>query len=237
VTYQDWAVGVLGRGLPATLHDTKLHAWCPPESPWHQKFYDALNAVEQDYAASLVSDLAARNVPGHFAEFGVFQGAWINLLHEMTERIGFKRQIWGFDSFQGLSAPDPRFDSDFWREGMYSASLADVSERVRARERRRIELVEGFFSESLRGAKAQSLKQICYARIDCDLYEPAAQCLNYLANRLSDGAILVFDDWTHDTTVGEGRAFAEWIPTAPHLRFEVIFLGPWDHLYLRVHHR
>jgi len=58
-----------------------------------------------------------------------------------------------------------------------------------------------------------------------------------LSKRLVHGSILVFDDWAHNFDVGEDRAFAEWVPTVPHLQFRFLFLGPWDHLHIRVLHR
>ena len=65
----------------------------------------------------------------------------------------------------------------------------------------------------------------------------ALTCLRYLAHRLSHGSVLVLDDWPHRIDIGEGRAFAEWIPSVPHLKFEFLFLGTWGHLYIRVWHR
>jgi len=58
----------------------------------------------------------------------------------------------------------------------------------------------------------QAVREIALARIDCDLYAPAVECLDYLAGRLSDQSVLVFDDWTFDLAKGETRAFAEWLP-------------------------
>ena len=78
---------------------------------------------------------------------------------------------------------------------------------------------------------------MAFRRIDCDLCEPALECLHFLSSRLAHGSILVFDDWTHDFEVGEGRGFAEWVSTVPNLRFEFLFLGPWGHLHLRVLHK
>ena len=98
-------------------------------------------------------------------------------------------------------------------------------------------MIKGFFAQSLRDPEAQAVGHIAYARIDCDIYEPALDCLRYLAPRLADGAVLVFDDWPHRIDIGEGRAFAEWLPTVPHLRVEFLFFGTYGHFYLRVWHR
>jgi hypothetical protein len=50
------------------------------------------------------------------------------------------------------------------------------------------------------------LLHIPYVRIDCDIYLPALDCLNYLGSRLAGGAILVFDDWPRLRGYGEQRA-------------------------------
>src|SRR5271168_1284882 len=137
----------------------------------------------------------------------------------------------------GLSAPHPEFDSSFWEQGAYSASRPVVETNIRVAERPRIHLIEGFFADSLETAEATAYSEVAFARIDCDIYEPSCQCLRYLAHRLSHGSVLVLDDWPHRIDIGEGRAFAEWIPSVPHLKFEFLFLGTWGHLYIRVWHR
>jgi hypothetical protein len=236
--YQSFMQETTGVIVPSDLRNAKLHSIYPSGSEWFRRCLDALTEVESAFAQELVNDIRRRDVPGAFVEFGVFQGHGLRLMFEMTERAGLQdRELWGFDSFQGLSRPHPVYDTSFWKEGMYAASRAEVEKNLDVARRPRIKLVEGFFTESLRGHEAATLSHVAYARIDCDIYEPAAECLAFLATRLSNGAVLVFDDWTHDIDYGEARAFAEWVPTAPHLRFEFLCLGPWDHLYLRVWHR
>jgi len=103
--------------------------------------------------------------------------------------------------------------------------------------RPRLKLVKGFFEKSLRSADAQVAGKFCYVRIDCDIYQPALDCLHYLGPRLADGAILVFDDWPHVRGYGEQRAFEEWLPSVPNLEFEFLFYGTIGHFYTRVHHK
>lgn len=187
---------------------------------------------------ALLTELRESRVAGDIVEFGIFQGWWINWLYERTEFLNMTdRAIIGYDSFQGLSEPDPARDGSFWKAGMYAVSKSDVEQRVQAQTRPRIKLIEGWFADSLKQHAALAVDQIAYARIDCDIYEPALQCLEYLSTRLADGAILIFDDWPHMINHGEGLAFAEWVSTVPWYRFEFIFYGSWGHLYLRVRKR
>jgi len=94
-----------------------------------------------------------------------------------------------------------------------------------------------FFEKSLHGADALLADLPCYVRIDCDIYEPARDCLRYSSNRLADEAILVFDDRPHLLGYGEQKAFQEWLPTVPHLEFELLFYNTIGRFYLRVHHK
>jgi hypothetical protein len=112
-----------------------------------------------------------------------------------------------------------------------------VQKNVQALARPRIRLVKGFFEKSLRGADALLAEKFCYVRIDCDIYQPALDCLQYLGPRLADGAILVFDDWPHLRGFGEQKAFEEWLPEVPNLKFEFLFYGVIGHFYMRVHHK
>jgi hypothetical protein len=237
-TYESLTSQYFGEALTRDFRAGKLHSIYRQGTKWFDKCHQALLEIEHEYTRDLLSSIASHNVPGAFVEFGVFQGAWINRLYEMTEQANLSdREIWGFDSFQGLSAPHPEFDTSFWKEGMYAASKAQVEVNVCAHKRSRLKLVEGFFNESLHAEQAMALGAVAFARIDCDIYEPAKDCLNFLSQRLSHGSILVFDDWSHDFARGEDRAFAEWFKTVPHLSFKFLFLGPWDHLYLRVLHK
>ncbi|HEY4174042.1 MAG TPA: TylF/MycF/NovP-related O-methyltransferase [Rhodopila sp.] len=232
--YGQWTQAVFGQEIP--VPGVLFAASFAGSSVWGQKTHEALLNVELAYVELLCRQLKNNNVPGALVEFGVFEGWWINHFFEVSERVGLDRPVIGYDSFQGLSSPHPTHDEAFWKEGQYSASLKSVSDNVKLAERDRIKLIPGFFSDSLQTADALSVGEIAYARIDCDIYEPALDCLRYLSTRLADGAVLVLDDWPHRLEVGETRAFRDWAPTVPHLRFEFLFFGTWGHFYTRVWH-
>ena len=233
--YANWSMDTFGAQIP--IPGVVFATSFPANSTWGNKAHRSLLAIEVEYVDDLLISIRDHNVEGAIAEFGVFEGWWTGHLFEATERLKIQRPILGFDSFMGLSAPHPEFDSSFWEEGTYSASRQVVETNIRVAERPRIHLIEGFFADSLETAEATAYSEVAFARIDCDIYEPSCQCLRYLAHRLSHGSVLVLDDWPHRIDIGEGRAFAEWIPSVPHLKFEFLFLGTWGHLYIRVWHR
>ena len=199
------------------------------------KMHNAMFGVELQYVDSLLEGLGDA-VPGALVEFGIFQGGWINHLYERSEALGLSsRPVIGFDSFQGLSTPSPEHDLAEWKPGMYAASRQEVEERVQAKARPRIRLIEGWFADSLKGAAAQGVDRIAFS-VSIAISMSRRCSPSVLSTRLSDGAILVFDDWPHHIDKGEGLAFAQWLPTVPWLGFEFLFYGTMGHLYLRTRH-
>lgn len=87
----------------------------------------------------------------------------------------------------------------------------------------RVTIVEGFFEDTLRPERRGSipLEQVAIAWVDCDLYASTVPVLDYLADRLPDGAVIVFDDWYHFKARpdrGQQLACSEWLVARPDLR-------------------
>lgn len=199
-------------------------------SPFGRPIAHGLMAGEIDFVRSLMAELS--ETPGAIVEFGVFQGDWLERLEDIRRELGQAREIWGFDSFQGLPEPQADRDSDCWSHGQYAADLAEVAGRLKVSVRPHIKLIPGWFADSLKSPEAQALKEVAFARIDSDLYQSAVEVLNFLADRLADRAILVFDDWLADLDRGESRAFAEWLPQCG-MQFDFLAYNDPGHLYLR----
>ena len=167
-------------------------------------------------------------------EFGVYQGFWLEQLDEACRSIGLERPIWGFDSFEGLPEVDEQHDLNCWEKGQYAADVEDVAKRLKCGERSYIKLVKGWFAESFQRAEVQAIQELAFVRIDCDLYQPACECLEFIKDRLIDQAILVFDDWGPNLNKGEAKACAEWLPNCG-MRFEFLAWNSIGHLYLKAH--
>ena len=231
LSYEEWFASVFGQRVP--VPNARIATSWSEDSHWGRRAFLAMLQVECEYATELLKGLRDQKIEGDVAEFGIFEGGWINLLWQATEQLAMPRRICGFDSFAGLSEPHPQHDQAFWTKGQYACSFEQVAANVQLANRPRIKLVRGFFDTSLRGADAQLVEKFAFVRIDCDIYQPALDCLRYLTHRLADGAILVFDDWPHLRGFGEQRAFEEWLPLVPHLEFEFLFYGVIGHFYMR----
>lgn len=98
------------------------NSW-PEDHPWGLRAHMAFEQVEFEYVVSLLREIRDKNIPGDLAEFGIFDGLWINFFYEQTEQLGLPRRIYGFDSFEGLSDSDPKPDSSFCQKGSIRLQL------------------------------------------------------------------------------------------------------------------
>ena len=117
---------------------------------------------------------------GLWLEFGVCFGRSINILAKFRQG-----DMHGFDSFQGLP--------EDWKpgepKGSYSTGgrLPEVADNV--------QLHTGWFEHSLPDFLCRHQGAVSLVHIDCDLYSSTRTVLSLLADRLTVGSVIVFDDF------------------------------------------
>ena len=156
--------------------------------------------------------LNSTTVLGNVMEFGVWQGRTIARI----SRYFSKQTVWGFDSFVGL--PEAWFTKSsqlgpshpvgkFALNGELPISIPNV------------ELVTGWFCDTIPVWLEQNSGDICFLHIDSDLYSSALTVLTLLNDRIVPGTVIVFDEmypWAiydrYDLwEQGEFKALGEWI--------------------------
>ena len=207
--------------------------------PWdHHCLYEARIAVrmaEMRYVEQVIfpENIIKNNVSGAVLEFGVFTGYWLERLYNICELHKMNCDVIGFDSFEGLPAKDKLNDFSTWQEGMYKADYETVAKRLKISERKNLKLFKGWFSDTFRLKEVRKIDKIAFARIDCDIYRPALECLEFIEDRLVEGAIVVFDDWSW-TFKGEALALYEHLKKSQ-WNFKFLFYIDHVHLYFSVH--
>jgi hypothetical protein len=170
---------------------------------------EAAEMVRRDMAQALFCrdqlsnlDYAFTQKPpgGLIVEFGVYKGATIT---HIARRFPGER-IFGFDSFQGLP--------DHWTGKRYSARNFDrkgVLPRVPAN----VELVVGWFEETLPSFLERHPGMVSFMHVDCDIYGSTNFVLTSLEDRLRAGSVIVFDEFFnyHGYQLHEFKAFREFI--------------------------
>jgi hypothetical protein len=155
--------------------------------------------------------MRARRIEGLILEFGVFSGHTLNHIAALTDQTAF-----GFDSFDGL--PED-WRPDFPRGAFRRTALPQM--------RANVELVVGWFEDTLPKFAADHPGPITLLHVDCDLYSSTKTVFHYLAKRIVSGTIIVFDEyfnyvgWRHH----EYKAFQEFISSTG-LSYRYIGLVP-----------
>lgn len=166
----------------------------------------------KDKYALLSHAVGQVTLEGLHLEFGVFKGKSINhLAKAIAPRI-----IYGFDSFEGLP--------DNWKDTRKEDKAVDALPQVRPN----VQLIKGWFADSLPGFLAAHPEPFALVHIDSDLYESAHTVFSLAQDRFAPGTVLVFDEyWAYPKwRDGELKAFNEFLVAAG-LGFE--WLG-YNHL-------
>lgn len=165
--------------------------------------------------------IARNGVKGNFAEFGTFKGLSASrILRALNEHSLLRTKsisLHLFDSFAGLPElknADIDGDRDDFSEGEYASTMEDVIARIRDYQKMyEVKFYPGYFDESLVQRDAAKIENLALVHIDVDLYTSCIPVLNYLVPRLSDGALIVFDDYfcyRGNPNFGVRKAFEEW---------------------------
>jgi hypothetical protein len=161
----------------------------------------------------------------------------------MIKRLGVSAfHCYGFDSFAGL--PDPVGVGDEgapWSSGDYAVSKVQVEKYLRDFDAdfSRISLHEGFFSDELFRSlsKKVNFRTSALVLIDCDLYASTVPVLNFVADHLADGTIVLFDDYNCFKAAddrGQRRALREFLSQHPKLQFQPLRGFGWHGQGFRV---
>jgi O-methyltransferase len=157
-----------------------------------------------------------REVPGAFAECGVWRGGSIIAMILTLQELGrTDRDLYLYDTFEGMTEPTEhdvsafgRSAVDIWSEAQEGSGVAfpeyfneDFTEEI-VRENvlgtgypaERVHFVRGTVEETL---PDQAPPEIALLRLDTDWYESTRHELVHLYPRLVEGGVLIIDDYGH----------------------------------------
>jgi hypothetical protein len=149
-------------------------------------------------------------IPGAFVECGVWRAGSSMAAAITLLRVRDPRDLYLFDTYQGMPKPDARdvdfrgvpasrwWDPDHQRRASveHEASIAHVQARMLALgyPADRLHLVAGMVQDTV---PARAPDTIAVLRLDTDFYDSTKHELEQLWPRLSDGGILIVDDYGH----------------------------------------
>jgi len=125
------------------------------------------------------------DVEGDMVECGAYRGqsSVIMLSHS-------SRRLHVFDSFEGLSKPSESEDR-WWKKGMFAASLSEYMEAIQGYNSR-VVIHKGWIPEKFMEVDGG---RFSFVHVDVDLAKPTEECIEFFYPRLSQGGVMLFDDY------------------------------------------
>ena len=134
----------------------------------------------------------AKNIPGDFVDCGVNTGFCARSLMHYISFETLHKKYFLMDTFGGL---DPRFSS---KEEMATQKYSkydkhDLYETVKKTfEGLNVEIIKGAVPETLPLVRTDS---ICFLHLDMNVALPEVAALDYFWNKISQGGVVLFDDY------------------------------------------
>src|SRR3989344_3581695 len=159
---------------------------------------------------------------GTCLEFGVYTGGTFAWQAERVRKDHQSSHLVGFDSWQGLpSETEGEWAPERHSKGRYASTKDVVLARLSSvgmKDDSRVELIDGFFNESLTAELQKKLKErsdLIFINIDVDIYSSTIELLDFVKPLLRPGVILYWDDWkdprmVHEGEWGEHKAWKDW---------------------------
>ena len=143
----------------------------------------------------------AHSIPGDFVETGAWRGGCGILMRATLEASAeHQRNVWLFDSFEGLPKPDANSfpadrDDQHWTFSSYlGVSLDQVKANFEKYELLddRTHFIKGWFRDTV---PYSEVGPISVLRLDGDMYESTWLVLTHFYPRVSPGGFVIIDDY------------------------------------------
>ncbi|MHC4692689.1 MAG: TylF/MycF/NovP-related O-methyltransferase [Planctomycetota bacterium] len=173
------------------------------------KFTEGDNDVHERRFTLYYLAKSIREVDGDTAECGVYRGSGSYLILKANE--GTSKLHHAFDSFEGLSEPDSmdkvKFERTFsWSKHDLSAPEDVVTSNLKDFDNLRF--YKGWIPERFDEVKDTKFS---FVHIDVDLYKPTLDSMEFFYDRMSQGGIIVCDDYGQETCPGARKALDDFI--------------------------
>ena len=156
--------------VPQGRRITDLHWW---------------DTVRRDMLVLLLRDVIIRQVPGDFAELGVYRGLTARLIHQYAP----ERTLHLFDTFSG-------FDEGDIEEPTQLGHFSDTSVRVvlsTIEPHGNVIVHAGRFPATVTHEIEQT--EFAFVHLDADLFEPTMAGLEFFYPRVPSGGVIVIHDY------------------------------------------
>ena len=141
-----------------------------------------------------------REVIGEIAEIGVYEGGSLAIIREFANG----KIIHGFDTFEGF-IEEQILEGEAYKKGELKSDYGKIY-----KEFERFDNIKLHKGDILQTMKEVEDRQFSFIHLDIDIYKPTKECLEFFYPRLSQGGIVLIDDYC-PTNWGVIKAVNEFI--------------------------
>ena len=215
----NWALNKKGYEISKAKKRTTIESQYPEITPSEKRVVEqtrpyTMTTLERQWALiQSLRHVKQHNVGGDIVECGVWRGGNLILATLYGKELNDQRVVWGFDTFEGMSAPediDQRLVDDSSAFGKFEesqtqsyndwcyCSIEDVKSHIQSFDvpDSNIKLIKGKCEDTLKVAENLP-EEISILRLDTDWYESTRTELEVLYPRLSNNGVLIIDDYGH----------------------------------------
>ena len=137
-----------------------------------------------------VERLKRDDIPGAFAEAGVYKGESARVIHQMDPDMAFHL----FDTFNGFPEKDLLYETGeaatYTNKNFADTHVRQVINKIDGNEN--IFIHEGYFPDTAKELKDETFALV---NLDLDLYVPTKAALEFFYPRLSPGGVIIIHDY------------------------------------------
>ena len=192
----------------------------------NQDYMQQVTARETEILLQELKKTLNNNVPGDVVEFGCYKADTSVLYQKLLESMGHggafqpenqaaqasQKMLWLYDSFEGLPAKTREDNSaagDAFQAGELLVTKREVIEKFKKMGLKIPKIKKAFFDDL--DIIYDIPEKISYAFLDGDLYQSIKTSLRLVAEKMSQGGVIIVHDYNNPELPGSSRAVDEWL--------------------------
>lgn len=192
----------------------------------NQDYMQQVTARETEILLQELKKTLNNNVPGDVVEFGCYKADTSVLYQKLLESMGHggafqpenqaaqasQKMLWLYDSFEGLPAKTREDNSaagDAFQAGELLVTKREVIEKFKKMGLKLPKIKKAFFDDL--DIIYDIPEKISYAFLDGDLYQSIKTSLRLVAEKMSQGGVIIVHDYNNPELPGSSRTVDEWL--------------------------
>jgi hypothetical protein len=173
-------------------------------------YYDRLYMIFQ--AMIYLKSCTSLSQRINFVEIGVYRGGTSYFIASIAQKIKLAVSHHCFDTFEGHASQDidSTIDTSHLPSMFNDTSYEAVQKYLNSFEN--IMIFKGRFQDTCQNIES---KEIHFAHLDVDIYDPTIFGLNFIHKRLVPGGVVIVDDYGFTTCPGVKKAVDEFLYATP----------------------